>query len=185
MNLYCETERLVMQVLPAYYNHQVLQFFMENKEHLEPWEAQRDKNFYTANYQRALLEAEYIQMVLKKMWRYYLFLKENPDCIIGSVCANNIRYGAFENCSIGYKIHKQYCKQGYGKESVERLINILFSQYGMHRIEAMVHPKNKPSIALLESVGFEREGIAREAARLSGSWQDMYRYSLLQKKEGK
>ena len=91
MNLYCETERLVMQVLPAYYNHQVLQFFMENKEHLEPWEAQRDKNFYTANYQRALLEAEYNQMVHKKMLRYYLFLKENPDCIIGSVCANNIR----------------------------------------------------------------------------------------------
>lgn len=53
----------------------------------------------------------------------------------------------------------------------------------MHRIEAMVHPKNQPSIALLESVGFEREGIAREAARLSGSWQDMYRYSLLQKRE--
>ncbi len=183
MNLYCETERLVMQVLPAYYNHQVLQFFMENKEHLEPWEAQRDKNFYTANYQRALLEAEYNQMVHKKMLRYYLFLKENPDCIVGSVCANNIRYGAFENCSIGYKIHKQYCKQGYGKESVEKLINILFSQYGMHRIEAMVHPKNQPSIALLESVGFEREGIAREAARLSGSWQDMYRYSLLQKRE--
>ena len=114
MNLYCETERLVMQVLPAYYNHQVLQFFMENKEHLEPWEAQRDKNFYTANYQRALLEVEYNQMVHKKMLRYYLFLKENPDCIVGSVCANNIRYGAFENCSIGYKIHKQYCKQGYG-----------------------------------------------------------------------
>ena len=47
----------------------------------------------------------------------------------------------------------------------------------------MVHPKNQPSIGLLEKIGFEREGISREAAKLEGNWQDMYRYSLLQKKE--
>ena len=183
MNMYCETERLVLQVLPTYYNRQVLQFFEENKEHLEPWEAIRDKNFYTPNYQKLLLEAEYNQMLHKKMLRYYLFLKENPERIIGSVCANNIRYGAFDNCSIGYKIHHVFCRQGFGEEGVKKIVEILFTQYGMHRIEAMVHPKNQPSIGLLEKIGFEREGISREAAKLEGNWQDMYRYSLLQKKE--
>ena len=94
-----------------------------------------------------------------------------------------IRYGAFDNCSIGYKIHHVFCRQGFGEEGVKKIVEILFTQYGMHRIEAMVHPKNQPSIGLLEKIGFEREGISREAAKLGGNWQDMYRYSLLQKKE--
>ena len=67
MNFYCESERLVLQVLPSYYCRQVLDFYRENKEHIEPWEAEREKNFYTEGYQKALLEAEYQEITRTRM----------------------------------------------------------------------------------------------------------------------
>lgn len=177
MNYCCETKRLVLQVLPTYYSRQVLEFYERNKEHLEPWEAKREHNFYTEGYQKKMLEAEYNATVRSKMLRYYLFSQEEPDKVIGSVCATSIRYGAFESCSIGYKMDKEYCRQGLAKEAVGKVVDILFKECHLHRIEAMVHPQNIPSIALLESLSFEREGLARDAVKLNGKWQDMYRYA--------
>ncbi|MBQ5559934.1 MAG: GNAT family N-acetyltransferase [Lachnospiraceae bacterium] len=179
MHLKCETKRLILEILPSSYAKQVLNFYKENKEHIEPWEAKRDKMFYTETYQRSLLEAEYNEMIKSKMVRYYLFEKSKPDVIIGSVSAANIRYGAFDSCNIGYKMHKEYCGQGYCKEAVAELLRILFHEFHLHRIEAMVHPENKPSIAVLEGIGFEQEGLARDAAKLQGAWQDMYRYGIV------
>lgn len=176
MNMNYETERLILQVLPPYENEQVLRFYQDNREHLEHWEAAREKNFYTAQYQRALLEAEFDQIVKSRMLRFYLYEKENPEQIIGSVCANNIRHGAFQNCNVGYKIHRDFCRKGYGKEAMKKLLAILHKEYYMHRVEAMVHPDNTASVALLESLDFQREGLSRHAALLQGGWQDMYRY---------
>lgn len=181
MNMYQTTERLVLQVLPPYYYQQVLDFYMENKAHLEPWEAMREKNFYTASYQKKLLEAEYNMIMKSKMIRFYVFLKANPEKIVGSVSITNIQRGAFQSCSLGYKIHKDYCNLGLGKEAVEKVKEIVFSEYELHRIEALVHPDNAPSIALLEALSFHKEGTAVSAAMLNGRWQDMYRYAIVNK----
>lgn len=177
MNYFCQTERLVLQVLPPYYNRQVLEFYQTNREHIEPWEAKREKNFYTEGYQKMLLEAEYNEIIRSKMLRYYLFLQQDAGRIIGSVCASGIRYGAFESCSIGYKLDKNFCGQGIAREAVEKLVDILFEEYHLHRVEAMVHPQNVRSIALLHALSFQREGLSKDAAKLNGRWEDMYRYA--------
>lgn len=179
MNMYETTERLILQVLPPYYYQQVLDFYVENKMHLESWETMREKNFYTSSYQKKLLEAEYNMIMKSKMLRFYLFLKNNPEKIVGSVSITNIQRGAFQSCSLGYKIHKDYCNLGLGKEAVGQVKEIIFRDYGLHRMEALVHPDNVPSIALLEALSFQREGIAISAAMLNGQWQDMYRYALV------
>lgn len=179
MNLYQTTKRLKLQVLPPYYYKQVLAFYKENAMHLEPWEAKRDKNFYTEKYQKALLEAEYNMVLKSKMFRFYTSLKEDPDRIMGSVSLTNIQRGAFMTCTIGYKIHENFCNQGYGKEAVSLVMKLAFEECGLHRIEAMVHPENEPSIRLLTSLGFKREGIAVSSAMLHGVWQDMYRYAVI------
>lgn len=181
MNRYQTTERLILQVLPPYYCQQVLDFYVENRTHLEPWEAMREKNFYTPSYQKKLLEVEYNMIMKSKMLRYYAFFKNNPDIIVGSVSITNIQRGAFQSCSLGYKIHKDYCNIGLGKEAVERVKEVVFKDYGLHRIEALVHPDNAPSIALLEALFFQKEGTAIGAAMLNGKWQDMYRYAFVNK----
>ena len=180
MKIYCETERLVMQVLSDRYASQVLTFYQDNKAHLEPWEMKRNSGFYTLDYQKMMLDAEYRLIYKGHMARYYLFLKDQPERVIGCVCANDIRHGSFANCSLGYKVHKEYCNQGYGTEAVAAFLDILFQDYELHRVEAMVHPDNSSSVRLLEKLGFVREGLAREAVNLQGRWQDMFYYGKLQ-----
>lgn len=185
MNMYHTTKRLILRVLPPYYYQQVLEFYIENKEHFEPWEAEREKKFYTPSFQKALLEAEYNLIIKSKMIRFYAFLKENPDKVVGSVSVTNIQRGAFQSCSIGYKIHKDCCNLGLGKEAVKKVKDIVFYDCKLHRIEALVHPENAPSIALLEALEFKREGLAMGAAKIRGGWQDMYRYAMINQEERK
>lgn len=179
MNLQYEFGEYLAKVLPAYFCEQVLDFYQENQMHFDIWEAKRENNFYTKHYQKNLLEVEYNAMVKGKMIRYYIFLKNNPNKIIGCVNFHEIKRGVFCNCQIGYKIHHKFCNKGIGKEVVENLIDYLFAESGLHRIEALIHPENAPSIALAEKLGFEREGIAKGAVMLAGRWQDMYRYGLV------
>ena len=46
-------------------------------------------------------------------------------------------------------------------------------------IEVLVAPENKPSQRVVEKVGFVREGVARGAEFLSGSYLDHIQYALL------
>ena len=147
--------------------------------HFDVWEAKREKNFYTKAYQKALLEVEYNEMIKGHMMRYYIFHRENPEKIIGCVNFHEIKRGAFCSCQIGYKIHHEFCNQGIGTNAVSKMIEYVFAESGLHRVEAMIHPENAPSIALAEKVGFQREGTAIKAVKLGGEWQDMYRYGLV------
>lgn len=179
MNFQYEFGEYLAKVLTVSYYEQVLDFYLENQMHFDVWEAKRDKNFYTRHYQRTLLEAEYNSMIKGKMARYYIFYKNNPKKILGCVNFHEIKRGAFCSCQIGYKIHHKLCNRGIGKEVVGQMIEYLFAESGLHRIEALIHPENAPSIALAERLGFEREGIARGAVLLGGEWQDMYQYGLV------
>lgn len=179
MNVKYEFGEYLAQVLPSCYCEQVLDFYQENRLHFDVWEAKREKNFYTKAYQKALLEVEYNEMIKGHMMRYYIFLRENPEKIIGCVNFHEVKRGAFCSCQIGYKIHHEFCNQGIGTKAVSKMTEYLFAESGLHRVEAIIHPENAPSIALAEKVGFEREGTARKAVKLGGKWQDMYRYGLV------
>lgn len=83
------------------------------------------------------------------------------------------------SAELGYWMHAEYREQGYGSEAVELLTDYGFSQQGYHRLCARVFAFNDASQALLESLGFEREGTNREAVFVDGEYQDVYWYSLL------
>lgn len=179
MRLEYKLGEYLVKVLPNYYYEQVLRFYQENQLHFDVWETKKEANFYTEHYQKALLEAEYNAMIKGTMARYYIFKKDNLEKIIGAVNFHDIKRGSFMNCQIGYKIHHEYCNQGIGKYVVNSLIKLWLPDSGLHRIEALIHPENAPSISLAEQVGFKREGLLREVVLLGGQWQDMYRYGLV------
>lgn len=83
------------------------------------------------------------------------------------------------SAELGYWMHADHRGQGYCSEAVEVLTDYGFTQQGYHRICARVFEFNDASQALLESVGFEREGTNREAVFVDGEYQDVHWYSLL------
>ena len=178
MNLIYETDRLILKVLRPEAAKKVLCFYLDNKELFEKYEASRPDNFYTVKYQKSVLLCEYNLTVQLSAVRFYVFLKDDPDRIIGTICFRDITRSIYDSCEVGYKFDERFWHHGYATEALIEGIDIMFGDLGLHRITACVMPGNTPSIRLLESLYFKREGLLRQNARIQGEWTDHYLYSL-------
>jgi ribosomal-protein-alanine N-acetyltransferase len=98
------------------------------------------------------------------------------DRAIGTLWAGAKRPGVSE---IGYMLVRSAWGQGYAREAVTRLLDLLVRDEGQRRVFADTDPDNIGSNRLLESLGFVREG------RLRGEWEthigvrDSYIWGLL------
>ncbi len=174
-----ETQRTIIQTINKNYAPKVLSFYEDNKSNFEPWEPQREDNFYTLPYQRASLTIESNLMSEGRLSRFWVFTKEKPDEIIGSICFQNILREPYRSCSLGYKFSHRYLHLGYAYESLSKCIEIIFKEYPIHRIEAFIMENNLPSLRLIERLSFQYEGISHDYARIEGVWTDHRRYSLI------
>lgn len=174
-----ETDRLILTTLGREAAPMLLSFYEENKDHLEPWEPMRSFNFYSLHFQKASLTAETNLMAEGKLIRYWVFLKDKPDEIVGSVCFQNFLKSPYNSCAIGYKFAKRHCRNGYAYESITKSIELLWRDYSVHRIEAYIMTNNKPSIQLIKKLDFNYEGTCFSFANIGGQWRDHNRYSII------
>lgn len=178
MLLQYETSRLILKVLLPEDGQKVLDFYLQDKDLFERYEADRPAGFYTTSFQQNTLRAEYALTMKLSAVRFYVFLKENPNQPIGTVCLYNIA-NSFARCELGYKFSSAYHHRGYAQEAVERCVDMAFAELKIHRICAMVQKDNTSSIRLLQSLGFQKEGVCRHYLRIQGNWVDHLQYSLL------
>lgn len=109
-------------------------------------------------------------------WRSWAITRIGEDRAIGFVAAGKGRQAGVSE--IGYFLASEAQGHGLAREALTALITKLLSE-GQRRIFADCDPDNLRSIALLERLGFMREG------RLRGEWQthigirDSFIYGLL------
>lgn len=115
----------------------------------------------------------------KLSFRFYIFLKESPDSIIGSVALNNIVCGSFMSCFIGYRLSENHLNCGYMTEAIRKIVAFAFDGLKLHRIEGNVMPKNKPSLAVLSKCAFVNEGYSPKYMRINGGGEDHIHMVLL------
>lgn len=176
MNLTYETDRLLLSVLDESYSIQVLAFLSRNRTYFDGFELAKADNFYTEDFQRRLLYEEYSMTLKKNRLRFYIFRKENPQRIIGTVSFGNFR-PSFQSCQTGYKLDPLYQHRGYATEALSAAVDIAARELRLHRITAYVLPDNIPSIRLLERLEFAWEGTARDYAMINGIWRDHLQYA--------
>lgn len=174
-----ETDRLVLKILKPEYAPQLLDFYLRDRELFEAYEPDRSANFYTVPHLKNLMKNEYNLAFKQLSIRFYVFRKEQPNQIIGTVCFYDVEGGSYSCCSMGYKFSSAFHHQGYAAESMRRLIPAVFAGLGVHRITAWVMQDNAPSIRLLKRLGFRREGVCRDYLRIQGKWRDHLQFSLL------
>ena len=80
---------------------------------------------------------------------------------------------------IGYILRRDLWGQGMMSEACEGLLRHAFETLGLHRVEADADVDNAGSIALLEKLGFQREGLLRMAANQRGTLRDCVILSVL------
>lgn len=179
MKLTYETKSLFLRILDENDSEKVLDYVVRNKDFFSGFEPQRDEDFYTIDFQASQLINDLRYITDRSMLRLWIFNKGNPDKIIGQVTFYNIVPFAFLSCHVGYKSDKDNANKGVITEAVRRGIEIMFSEYGMHRIEAHVMPDNKASIRVLEKIGFINEGVSHKFLEVNGVWEDHLHFAFI------
>ncbi|NKE04178.1 MULTISPECIES: GNAT family N-acetyltransferase [Mesobacillus] len=62
---------------------------------------------------------------------------------------------------------------------VNKLLNIAFEQFGLHKVSLAVYDFNTPALKLYQKMGFHTEGLIREASRIGDDYWNYYEMSIL------
>jgi len=96
--------------------------------------------------------------------------------VVGVFVLSEVVRRAFQNAYAGWRVSREFLKQGFGTEGVRGLLDLAFAPaphgLGLHRVQANIQPSNLPSIALANRVGFRGEGLAKRYLNIDGGWRD-------------
>ena len=108
----------------------------------------------------------------------YLIRETDTGQLIGFVNANNIVRDAFRSTFLGYGAFAGGVGRGLMREGISLVINDLFNNKDLHRVEANIQPSNERSIRLVERLGFRKEGYSPNYLFIDGAWRDHERWAL-------
>jgi ribosomal-protein-alanine N-acetyltransferase len=108
-----------------------------------------------------------------------LVLRNEDDALAGVVNFSEIVRGGFQSAYVGYYAFAPFSGAGYMTEGFALALDFAFRGLHLHRVEANVQPDNRKSLALVERLGFVREGFSRRYVKIAGRWRDHVRYAIL------
>jgi RimJ/RimL family protein N-acetyltransferase len=127
----------------------------------------------------ARLQAEYDQEVAKGGRDGPAFAIEADGKLIGQCALFNINPVA-RTCELGITIgDKEYWGRGYGRESVNLLVEYAFRQNNFHKVWLQVHARNERALSAYRACGFQQEGRLRAHVWSNGSYDDLIQMGLL------
>ncbi|RXJ73736.1 30S ribosomal protein S5 alanine N-acetyltransferase [Veronia nyctiphanis] len=146
-------------------------YFQQNRVFLEPWEPKRNESFFTYDgWERRVTQL--VELAHHKMC-YYFLIRENGDPDIkGLITYSNVSMYPSFSAVVGYSLAENAQGKGIMKRSLKATNDMMFERVNLHRISAAYMPHNIKSQAVLESAGFEREGLAKNYLMINGKWQD-------------
>jgi RimJ/RimL family protein N-acetyltransferase len=110
-------------------------------------------------------------------WFQYAVELADGQRLIGDVAVH--LHDNLMQAEIGFTVAAAYQRRGFAVEAVTAVLDRLFREQGLHKVAGECDARNKPSAALLERLGFTREGLLREQTFLKGEWTDDLIYGLL------
>lgn len=147
------TERLILRNLSVDNAADVLNFYIRNRQHFEPYEPKRTDYYYTEEYHRDTLLTEAMLFQENLFLRYYVFLNSNPNPI-GTISFKKSTQSSNNIMILGYRFDRLFWGNGFAYESISYLVDRIFLENLASGIEAIVHPSNHRSMRLLHKLGF-------------------------------
>ena len=83
-----------------------------------------------------------------------------------------------DTATIGYTLSPAHQGRGLATEAVGAVVDRLFAELGVHRVEASLDPRNVASARVVETIGFDYEGTSVSSVRHGDEWTDDARYAL-------
>lgn len=165
------TERLHLKLLEPTDAPAMVRFRIENRDFLQPWEPTRPPEFFTRGFWEMQLAAALREF--RQGSSLCLSLVDPAEGEVIGVCNyTNVIRGTYQACHLGYAIGQRHEGKGLMHEALSSSIDYVFEEMRLHRIMANYLPHNARSGKLLQRLGFEIEGRARQLLKINGTWQD-------------
>ncbi len=85
----------------------------------------------------------------------------------------------FNKAELGYWVGKPYWNSGYCTEASEAILRYGFEVLGLNRIQAGHLARNPASGRVMQKLGMQLEGTARQATMKWGKYEDLVSYAIL------
>lgn len=166
------TERLLLRMATASDIGAVSAYYRTHRRYLATHQPDRPESFYEKDHWAETV-AEWLTLFREdRSLMLWLFPKNDPTQVVGSVHFSQFVRGGFQSCVLGYGLAEDSQGLGYMAEALGSAIDYVFKTLNMHRIGANYKVSNVRSARVLEKLGFEQEGLAREYLYVNGQWAD-------------
>jgi ribosomal-protein-alanine N-acetyltransferase len=167
------TECLVLRASEPSLAPAAAAFYARNRTAHARWNPPQADTMFTVEGQLERLASTAAAIEAGTIVGWWLFARAEPSCAIGQVHLSQISRGPFHSAMLGYAIDHEHEGRGLMHEALEAVLADAFGpRVALHRVQANVRPENARSLRLLERLGFEREGLAREYLFIDGAWRD-------------
>lgn len=151
----------------------VAAFYRENRAHLIPWSPPYSEDLESVSSQQSRLRQSRMAFIGGTAWKWFLYDRQDPAKIAGFVHYSQIVRGAMQSSMLGYGLAEWAQGKGLMTEALEATLVEVFGDRGrLHRVQANVVPTNVRSLALLDRLGFQREGVAPQYLFIFDEWKD-------------
>lgn len=103
---------------------------------------------------------------------------DSNDTLLGTVGLNEVSR-AHGRAELAYDISPNYRGRGLATVASLAVIRWAYDRIGLQRVQATVLDSNAPSIAVLERIGMQREGLLRQYRKVRGQARDFWMYATI------
>lgn len=151
----------------------VADFLERNTEHFARWDPPRPSGFASVDFQRESLPRQAQSFAEGQCWRWYVELKGQEEQVIGKLELSGVVRGPHQSAFFGFAIDRDWQGQGLMHEAAAAVLKEAFGPaLNLHRLQAAHRLDNHRSAALLERLGFQAIGVARDYLFIDGQWRD-------------
>lgn len=160
-----------------------LALIKRSREHLAPWmprSARASDETLASKFERMLPPACNTPTKLR-----VLVCAREADAsgpggrMVGVVSLGNIAEWPQLAATTGYWLGAGETGKGFMRDALASMLDIAFEEKKLHRVVANILPANRRSHAVVEALGFTKEGVARGLVEIDGAWRDHVVWSIL------
>ncbi|GEM74496.1 ribosomal protein S5 alanine N-acetyltransferase [Vibrio sagamiensis NBRC 104589] len=149
----------------------IADYFQKNREYLKPFEPKREETFYTVNgWLQHLIKLNDLHRL--GLGFYCVIIDTTTKKMQGTLSFSNLTRFPFYCCNVGYSLAESAQGKGLMRRALKMGCDYIFRVQKLHRIQASYMPHNYKSEAVLNHLGFEKEGYARDYLLIDDKWED-------------
>ncbi|WP_417882848.1 ribosomal protein S5-alanine N-acetyltransferase [Vibrio rumoiensis] len=153
-------------------------FYNHHHQHLAPWDPIRSSEFYTVEGWKSRIKRLNDFHQMNTVFSFIIVDKEDTQ-VLGTINFTNVSGFPIHACNLGYSLAETAQGKGIMTQALQVCIQWIFQHQNLHRIMAAYMPHNSRSEKVLDHLGFEFEGVAKDYLLINGQWQTHRLMSLI------